>query len=83
MTTVKTRIHIAPDGTLTGQAQGLPAGDHDAEIVVLDPGAPARTDSHALLARVQAVQAEVARLPVLDGRSAEEILGYNERGHLG
>ena len=36
MTTIKTRIRIALDGTLTGQAAGLPAGEHEAEITVLD-----------------------------------------------
>lgn len=36
MTMVKTRIRVAPDGTLTGQAPGLPAGEHEAEIVLLD-----------------------------------------------
>jgi hypothetical protein len=83
MTTVKTRIRVASDGTLSGKATGLPVGDHDAEIVILDAGtSPAGPGAAALLARVQAIQAEVARLPVLDGRSPDEILGYNQRGHL-
>ena len=37
MTMIKTRIRIAPDGTLSGRAFGLPAGEHDAEITVPDP----------------------------------------------
>jgi hypothetical protein len=36
MTTVKTHIRVAADGTLTGQAGGLPPGEHDAEITVLN-----------------------------------------------
>ncbi|MGI8938102.1 MAG: type II toxin-antitoxin system VapB family antitoxin [Iamia sp.] len=34
-----------------------------------------------LLELVAEIQAEVARLPVLDDRPADEILGYNEHGH--
>jgi hypothetical protein len=82
MTTVKTRIHVAPDGTLTGRAAELPVGDHDAEILLLDTAAPAGLDASDLLSRVQALQAEIAALPVLDRRSADEIIGYNEHGHL-
>jgi hypothetical protein len=83
MTTVKTRIRVAPDGTLTGQAPGLPAGEHEAEIVLLDnAGELAGLEGDTLLARVRAIQEEVARLPVLDDRSADEIIGYNESGHF-
>jgi antitoxin VapB len=35
-----------------------------------------------MLAKVQEIQAHVANLPVLDNRSADEIIGYNERGHF-
>ena len=83
MTTVKTRIRVAPDGTLTGRATALPVGEHEAEIVLLDAaGEPAVLDARTLLARVRAIQAEVAQLPVLDARSPEEIIGYNQHGHL-
>jgi len=83
MTTIKTRIRIALDGTLTGQAAGLPAGEHEAEITVLDAATrPAGLDADILLARVRAIQAEVARLAVLDSRSPDEIIGYKERGHF-
>lgn len=34
----------------------------------------------AVLGRVRAIQAEVARLPVLDPRSADDLLGYDEHG---
>jgi hypothetical protein len=83
MTTVKARIRIAPDGTLTGQASGLPVGEHEAEIVLIDTEKrAARLDADTLLTRVRAIQEELARLPVLDERSADEIIGYNERGHF-
>lgn len=80
---IKARIRVAPDGTFSGRAVGIQAGEHDAEITVRDAAGPAtRLDRAALLARVRAIQAEVARLPVLDQRSPDEIIGYNERGHL-
>jgi hypothetical protein len=85
MTKVKTRIRIAADGTLTGQAAGLPAGEHEAEIVLIDDEGrqPAgMLDETAILARVRAIQKEVAHLPVLDGRTSDEIIGYNAQGYL-
>ncbi len=83
MTKIKTRIRVGPDGSLSGQAPGLPAGEHDAEIAVLEgTGGPARLDAGQLLGRIRAIQAEIAQLPVLDPRSPDEIIGYNERGHL-
>ena len=82
MTIVKTRIHVGPDGTLSGRAHGLPAGEHEAEITLLDVTPRVRPSAEELLARVRAIQVEVARLPVFDSRSPEEILGYNERGHF-
>ncbi|HZU89564.1 MAG TPA: DUF2442 domain-containing protein [Stellaceae bacterium] len=36
----------------------------------------------ALLARAREIQSELARLPVHDSRSPDEIIGYNERGHF-
>jgi hypothetical protein len=83
MTRVRTRIRIAQDGTLSGRVSGLPAGEHDAELLLIDgsgPGGPLQMDT--LLARVRAIQKEVAKLPVLDLRTSDEILGYNERGHF-
>jgi hypothetical protein len=83
MTTVKTRIRVAPDGTLTGRASGLPPGEHEAEIALVDTGESVdRPDFHTLLARVHAIQQEIVQLPVLDKRSSDEIIGYNERGHF-
>jgi hypothetical protein len=83
MTTIKTRIRVGPGGTLSGRAMGLPLGEHDAEIVLLDVAA-AQTEvgPEELLACVRAIQAEVATLPVLDTRSPDEIIGYNEHGHF-
>jgi hypothetical protein len=83
MTTVKTRIRVAADGTLTARASGLPPGEHEAEIALIDPPQGAfRPDVDALLARVHEIQQEIAQLPVLDKRSPNEIIGYNGRGHF-
>jgi hypothetical protein len=83
MTMIKTRIRVGPDGMLSGRADGLPAGEHDAEITVFDAaGARESVDTRGLLARIRAIQAEVAQLPVLDARRPEEIIGYNEHGHF-
>lgn len=83
MTSIKTRVHITADGTLTGTVAGLPAGEHDAEIMLLENGvSPHALDAAVLLARVRALQAQIARLPVLDDRNPDEIIGYDEHGHL-
>jgi hypothetical protein len=84
MTEVKSRFRIAPDGTITAHAPGLPVGEHEAEIVLVDSAElKARPEADALLARVRAIQEEIAGLPVLDDRSPDEIIGYNKRGHFG
>jgi hypothetical protein len=68
---------------LSGHARGLPQGEHDAEIVLLDVDAKQTGAGPVeLLARVRTIQAEIAKLPVLDPRSPDEIIGYNERGHF-
>jgi len=83
MTMIKTRIRIARDGTLSGRTRGLPPGEHDAEIIILDEDvASPRPNAAQLLARVRVIQAEMAQLPMLDTRSPDEIIGYNERGHF-
>lgn len=83
MTTVRTRIRVLPDGTLTGQAIGLPVGEHEAELTLIESSERSVSfEADALLARVRAIQREVARLPVLDARGPDEIIGYNERGHF-
>ncbi|HEX2152124.1 MAG TPA: hypothetical protein VHG31_09045 [Stellaceae bacterium] len=83
MIVIKTRINVAKDGMLSGSADGLPQGEHDAEIVL--PGGRrtlSERDCWNLLARVRAIQAELAAIPVLDDRRPDEIIGYNERGHF-
>ena len=82
MTVVKTHLRVAPDGTLSGRAAGLPPGEHEAEITLLDAGAKQRRDPAALLAQVRAIQAEIARMPVLDDRTPDEIVGYDKLGHF-
>jgi hypothetical protein len=83
LTTFRTRIRIAPNGAVTGWAPGLPVGEHEAEVMLIDSPEPvARSQVDTLLARVRAIQHEVARLPVLDGRSPDQIVGYNERGQF-
>jgi hypothetical protein len=83
MITVKARIRVLPDGTLTGRATGLPEGEHDAQVTLIGGEAPPGLfDVATLLARVRAIQREVAQLPMLDARSPDEIIGYNELGYL-
>ena len=82
MTVVKARINIGADGSLSGRVAGLPPGEHEAEIGVMDALEPAEFDVNALLVRIRAIQDEIARLPVLDCRSPDEIIGYDDVGHL-
>ena len=37
-------------------------------------------NAEEIIARVEAITSELARLPILDTRSADEIIGYNEHG---
>ena len=39
-------------------------------------------DREAVLRAIEEISDRVCRLPVLDDRSADEILGYNEQGHF-
>lgn len=75
---VRVRFHVAADGTITGQAPAtLPAGEHEAEVIPV----PRRTvDAAAARAAVRGLQDELSCLPVLDARSPDEIIGYDERG---
>jgi antitoxin VapB len=43
---------------------------------------PRREDPEEFMRRVQEIVNEVKRLPVLDHRSDDEILGYNDQGHF-
>ena len=80
MNQIRTRIHIAADGTITGRApRTVPPGDHDADIILRTPYPPHPLPPDAA-ASVQALQERLARLPVLDPRRPDEILGYGEDG---
>lgn len=77
---VRIRLRVAEDGTVTGRVpDGGPAGEHDAEVILPPPDrkgfAPAE-----MRETIRALQDELARLPVLDSRTPEDILGYNENG---
>ena len=79
MTIIRTRIVVSPDGDISGKAPpGLPAGEHNADIAVGEGSG--RLDLAEVTARVRAIQDRVAALPVLDTRTDDEILGYNETG---
>ena len=83
MNEIRTRIRIAADGTITGRApREVPPGEHEASIVLSSPYAhrPIPPDAAA---RVRALQDRLARLPVLDPRTPDEILGYDENGLFG
>jgi antitoxin VapB len=43
---------------------------------------PRREDKDEFHRRIQEIVDEVKQLPVLDDRSPDEIIGYNEQGHL-
>jgi antitoxin VapB len=43
---------------------------------------PQRESEDAFVARIKAIAEEFARDPVLDDRTADEIVGYNEQGHF-
>jgi antitoxin VapB len=43
---------------------------------------PRRESEDAFVARIKAIAEEFARDPVLDDRTADEIVGYNEQGHF-
>lgn len=80
MTIVRTRLHVAADGTITGRApRVIPPGDHDAEIAI-EPAPISASAEADLWQSIRALQDEIAGLPVLDSRTPEEILGYNETG---
>jgi hypothetical protein len=82
MSVIRTRLHIAEDGSVTGRVpRGIPPGEHEAEIAVERiPDSENPINDADLRARIRALQEEVSRLPVLDTRTPDEILGYNELG---
>lgn len=73
------RIHVSEEGRITGAAPaGVPAGDHDVSITFRDP-AP-HPDPAGALAAVHRLQDQLARLPVLDPRSPDDILEDDASG---
>lgn len=82
MSVIHTRIRIAPDGTLTGTARGVAPGEHDAAIILSRPPSSPHAQAEAFEA-IRKIQQEVAQLPVLDDRSADEIIGYDTNGLFG
>lgn len=43
MTVITTRIHVAPDGVISGRAPDLPPGEHEAAVIVAEPATADRT----------------------------------------
>jgi hypothetical protein len=79
MSVIHTRLHVAWDGTVTGRVPDtVPPGEHEADIV-LQPVAGS-VDQTRAKAAIRTLQEELAKLPVLDARPADEILGYDESG---
>jgi hypothetical protein len=79
MNVIRTRLHVAPDGTVSGHVPvTVPPGEHDAEILLRPTSGTA--DQAAMRALIRSLQDELARLPALDTRSPDEILGYDETG---
>ncbi len=46
------------------------------------PAVPRRRSKAEIIASVERITAELAKLPVLDDRTPDEIIGYNEHGHF-
>jgi len=59
---------------------GVTTAVHRAVADRLSRLAPPKRDPEAILAAIRKIQADVAKLPILDHRSADEILGYDEFG---
>jgi anthranilate/para-aminobenzoate synthase component II len=82
VTIIRAHIRVSPDGTLTGSAPGAAPGEHDAAII-LSPAPRSPAQQAEAIAAIRAIQQAVARLPVLDSRPADEIIGYDEHGLFG
>lgn len=46
------------------------------------PGPPSPEEVQRRMAVIRRAQEMIAKLPVLDPRSADEIIGYNDQGHF-
>ena len=51
-----------------------------AQTPAVEPGHASPEQIEARLARLREIQDQFGRLPILDARSADEILGYDENG---
>jgi antitoxin VapB len=59
---------------------GVTAAIHRAVAERLGKSAPSKRDPEAMLTAIRKIQADVAKLPILDNRTPDEILGYDEFG---
>lgn len=75
---IHAHIRIAPDRAITGSAPG----EREAAIILQDPARSPVSQDQAIAA-IRAIQRAVARLPVLDERPADEMIGYDENGLFG
>lgn len=82
MSIIQAHICVAPDGTISGTAPGATPGEHDVAIILSHPGRSPAAQAEAVAA-IRAIQQAVAQLPVLDARTPEEIIGYDEQGLFG
>ena len=82
MHTPRTKIRVGEDGTIVAHAGGaLPPGEHEGTVTVADrPSRRRGAPNPRLVARMRALAADLARVPDLDSRPADEILGYDEHG---
>jgi hypothetical protein len=82
MNQIRTRVRVGPDHRITGRVPAdVPPGEYIAEIAIQ----PIRNmalapDGADVLARIRALQDEVAGLPILDPRAPDNILGYGADG---
>lgn len=79
MTIIHARLRVSPDGMISGSAPGAAPGEHDA-VLILSRAPRSSLEQADALAAIRTIQADVARLPVLDPAPADEILGYDENG---
>jgi len=79
MTIIHARLRVSPEGMISGSAPGAAPGEHDAAII-LSPAPRSSLEQAEAFAAIRAIQADVARLPILDPAPADDILGYDENG---